>query len=216
MASQGKNKTNFKTYEASTRLLAAVIATCNPKLDYAEIQKLFGESTPAGIEWQFREIKNLGKAQQAAVDKGESPAGISVANTPSAGRGKGGAGARTPGSAAAAAARTPGTGATTGKRHRMPATPAAGLPPVDSSDDDDDGDLVAIDTPSKRPSKKPRATPAKTPSRKTATAAPPATAAPAETAAPASVAALHPFPGAYDVRDNLADGAGDNMMDGEA
>lgn len=35
MASQGKNKTNFKTYEASTRLLAAVIATTNVKLDYA-------------------------------------------------------------------------------------------------------------------------------------------------------------------------------------
>ncbi len=35
MASQGKNKTNFKTYEASTRLLAAVIATNNIKLDYA-------------------------------------------------------------------------------------------------------------------------------------------------------------------------------------
>lgn len=35
MATPGKNKTNFKTYEASTRLLAAVIATTNVKLDYA-------------------------------------------------------------------------------------------------------------------------------------------------------------------------------------
>lgn len=33
MASSGK--TNFKTYEAQTRLLAAVIATTNVKLDYA-------------------------------------------------------------------------------------------------------------------------------------------------------------------------------------
>lgn len=34
MATPSKNKTNFKTYEASTRLLAAVLATNQCKLDY--------------------------------------------------------------------------------------------------------------------------------------------------------------------------------------
>ncbi|KAI1410909.1 hypothetical protein F5Y13DRAFT_191739 [Hypoxylon sp. FL1857] len=122
-----QNKTNFKTYEASTRLLAAVLATINGKvkLDYkelaglmggettgpavdhrlrpvkqlakmqvawktagkdpgelpvetAEIQKLFGESTAGGIEWQFRELKALGRAQQQALDDDKSPADVKV------------------------------------------------------------------------------------------------------------------------------------------
>ncbi|KAI1423007.1 hypothetical protein F5Y12DRAFT_566167 [Xylaria sp. FL1777] len=239
MASQGKNKTNFKTYEASTRLLAAVIATNTVKLDYAElasfvgggatkdainhrlrpikqlakmqaaciqrgedpgnlpvdkgalaelvgegitssalehrmrpirqlakefvaeldkkqkmksgkllaeegeIQKLFGESTPSGIEWQFRDIKNLGKAQQEAVKKGQNPATLPVSGIPS-GR-KRAAGASTPGSGATA--RTPGTGA----RGRKRTAPAA-LAPLDSSDDNgDNGSDDDVETPSKRP-----------------------------------------------------------------
>ncbi|KAI0119876.1 hypothetical protein GGR51DRAFT_307 [Nemania sp. FL0031] len=198
MATPGKNKTNFKTYEASTRLLAAVLATSNVKLDYAElarhigggatkdavnhrlrpikqlakmqaaclgkgqdpgelpvdkgeIQKLFGESTPAGIEWQFRDIKNLGKAQKKAVETGGDPAALIPPGTPSAGRGRGGAGARTPGSGAAAA-KTP----TTGTRGRKRAPPVS-LAPLDSSDDDggkDDSDCDIVDTPSKRPVKR--------------------------------------------------------------
>jgi hypothetical protein len=157
MSTPNKNKTNFKTYEASTRLLAAVIATTKVKLDYAEIQKLFGESTASGIEWQFREIKNLGKAQKEAVKNGQNPAALPVVGTPSAGRGRrgGGAGARTPGSGATA--KTPGTGTTTtttaGKRGRK--TPLA-LPPIDSSDDDSSD--VEIETPSNRASKRPRNT----------------------------------------------------------
>ncbi|KAI0434516.1 hypothetical protein F5Y09DRAFT_233784 [Xylaria sp. FL1042] len=246
MATPGKNKTNFKTYEASTRLLAAVIATTNVKLDYAElakhvgggatkdainhrlrpikqlakmqvacirkgedpgdlpidkgalaelvgegatavamehrmraikqlakefaakldkkkkgeesdksptgrgeIQKLFGESTPSGIEWQFRDIKNLGKAQQDAVKKGENPATLPVSGTP-AGRKKA-AGANTPGSGATA--RTPGTGA----RGRKRTAPAA-LAPLDS--DESDGDP---ETPTKRPVAKKARTTAATP-----------------------------------------------------
>ncbi|KAI1283649.1 hypothetical protein F5Y07DRAFT_394550 [Xylaria sp. FL0933] len=239
MATPGKNKTNFKTYEASTRLLAAVIATTNVKLDYAElakhvgggatkdainhrlrpikqlakmqatcirkgedpgdlpvdkgalaelvgdgatavamehrmratkqlakefaakldkkkkmaeesdespaqpkkIQKLFGESTPSGLEWQFRDIKSLGKAQQEAVKKGENPATLPVTGTPS-GRKKA-AGANTPGSGATV--RTPGTGA----RGRKRAAPAA-LAPLDSDSDT----AVDPETPSKRPSVK--------------------------------------------------------------
>ncbi|KAI1452921.1 hypothetical protein F4805DRAFT_400756 [Annulohypoxylon moriforme] len=120
-----QNKTNFKTYESSTRLLAAVFATAKPKLNYAdlaahvgggatasaidhrlrpvkqlakmqaackqlkkdpgdlpvdtqEIQKLYGDSTPAGIEWQFREIKALGRAQELAVSEGRNPAELRV------------------------------------------------------------------------------------------------------------------------------------------
>ncbi|KAI1310043.1 hypothetical protein F5Y03DRAFT_47814 [Xylaria venustula] len=197
MATPGKNKTNFKTYEASTRLLAAVIATNNVKLDYTElarhvgggatkdsinhrlraikqlakmqtacvkngqdpgdlpadkgeIQKLFGESTPAGIEWQFRDIKNLGKAQQEAVKKGENPSTLQVAGTPS-GRKKG-ANASTPGSGAA---RTPGTGPR-GRRK----TPIQTVPIESSDDNGSDGDAA---TPSKRPAKKRARTMAATP-----------------------------------------------------
>ncbi|KAI0532504.1 hypothetical protein GGR58DRAFT_523016 [Xylaria digitata] len=230
MATPGKNKTNFKTYEASTRLLAAVIATNNIKLDYAElarhvgggatkdainhrlrpikqlakmqatcvskgedpgelpadkgafalqhrmrpakqlakeftaelektrnssnspakegeIHKLFGESTPDGIEWQFRSIKNLGKSQKAAVKKGENPATLLVAGTP--GGRKRGAVASTPGSGATV--QTPGTGA----RGRKRGAPTA-LPVLDSSDEngDNDSDYRDAETPSKRPSKR--------------------------------------------------------------
>jgi hypothetical protein len=115
-----------------------------------EIQKLFGESTPQGLEWQFRDIKALGKAQQEAVDKGQSPATLTVGNTP---------GSR--------ASKTPGTGG----RKRKAATPVV---PQDSSDslanngDNDDSDHDDVqETPTKRPAaKKVRtATPA-TPSKK--------------------------------------------------
>ncbi|KAI0439219.1 hypothetical protein F4803DRAFT_554284 [Xylaria telfairii] len=257
-----KGKTNFKTYEASTRLLAAVIATTGVKLDYAaiavhigsgvgenainhrlrpikqlakmqaacvakgqdpgelpvekgaladtlgggatafalqhrlrpvlqlakmqlafrkegkdpgelpvekgEIQKLFGESTPKGIEWQFRDIKSLGKAQQEAVKKGDNPATVLVAGTPSR-RGV----AATPGTA-----RTPGTGTRGGrKRKSPPGSAATTLPPVDSSDDNNgaDSDVAQIDTPSKRPSKRAATASA----RKPTTTMTPATAAPA-------------------------------------
>ncbi|KAI4868303.1 hypothetical protein F4820DRAFT_135795 [Hypoxylon rubiginosum] len=72
------NKTNFKTYEASTRLLAAVIATNHGKikLDFKEIHKLFGESTAGGLAWQFRDIRAMGREMQDAVDKGENPADV--------------------------------------------------------------------------------------------------------------------------------------------
>ncbi|KAI0196528.1 hypothetical protein EV127DRAFT_494477 [Xylaria flabelliformis] len=241
--SQQKGKTNFRTYEAATRLLAAVIATTGAKLDYneiakhvgggvgvdainhrfrpikqlakmqaecvkkgedpgelptekgalaanygadatavglqhrlrpmiqlaklqldyrkkgkdpgelptekGEIQKLFGESTPKGIEWQFRDIKSLGKAQQEAVKKGENPALVLAPGTPSANRGR--KPAATPGSGATA--RTPGTGTGTGrKRKTLPTIPA-----LDSSDENggaDDNDSDFVETPSNRPSKR--------------------------------------------------------------
>ncbi|KAI0550775.1 hypothetical protein F4679DRAFT_583145 [Xylaria curta] len=235
--SQPKGKTNFRTYEAAIRLLAAVIATANPKLDYneiakhvsnnvgvdainhrfrpikqlakmqaecvkkgedpgalptdkgalaanfgadatavglqhrlrpiiqlaklqldyrkkgkdpgelptekGEIQKLFGESTPGGIEWQFGSIKRLGKAQQEAVKKGENPATLMAPGTPSAGRRRGRP-AATPGSGSTA--KTPGTSTGTGTGRKR-----KGLAPLDSSDDND-SDFV--ETPSNRPSKR--------------------------------------------------------------
>ncbi|KAF2969398.1 hypothetical protein GQX73_g4175 [Xylaria multiplex] len=281
MATPGKNKTNFKTYEASTRLLAAVIATNNIKLDYAElakhvgggatkdainhrlrpikqlakmqasclskgedpgelpvdkgalaslvgegttafalqhrmraakqlareftaelerrgnsssspakegeIHKLFGESTPDGIEWQFRSIKNLGKSQQAAVQKGENPATLLVAGTPS-GRKRGPA-ASTPGSGATA--RTPGTGAR-GHKRNMPVA----LPALDSSEEngDNDSDYNDAETPSKRASKRAKtavttATPARVNGSVTAPTATPARAT-ADTPTPAVSAAV--------------------------
>ncbi|KAJ1329499.1 hypothetical protein MN608_06235 [Microdochium nivale] len=101
--------TNFKSYEAQIRLLAAVIATANPKLDFNAIQKLFGESTPGGLEWQFRDVKRIGKAQKEAVANGQSPVGVvngivgkrggSAVSTPS-GRASKHAPAPTPGSRA--------------------------------------------------------------------------------------------------------------------
>ncbi|KAH6655277.1 hypothetical protein BKA67DRAFT_232208 [Truncatella angustata] len=116
---------NFRTYEAQARLLAAVIATAKPKLNFtaiakhigsdasphsvdhrlrpmkqlarlqakyveegkdpadlpvdkAEIHKLFGESTPGGLEFHFREAKATGLAQQDAVKAGEDPTRVPV------------------------------------------------------------------------------------------------------------------------------------------
>ncbi|KAF3065108.1 hypothetical protein GL218_02270 [Daldinia childiae] len=144
-----RNRVNFKNYESSTRLLAAVVASLEgkAKLDYdvgggstesavehrmrpikqlgklqvdwfmnkrkdpgelpaegGEIQKLFGESTVAGIQWQMRDVKALGRAQRQAVEEGQNPwdvkldaptrAKASVASTPTS------RGGRTPSTAA--------------------------------------------------------------------------------------------------------------------
>ncbi|KAK5627204.1 hypothetical protein RRF57_002919 [Xylaria bambusicola] len=74
MATPSKNKTNFKTYEASTRLLAAVIATNNVKLDYVELAKhVGGGASKDAINHRLRHIKQLAKMQAACVKKGEDP-----------------------------------------------------------------------------------------------------------------------------------------------
>lgn len=44
----------------------------------AEIHKLFGQSTPGGLEFHFREVKATGKAQQEAVDNGQDPTRVPV------------------------------------------------------------------------------------------------------------------------------------------
>ncbi|KAI1098100.1 hypothetical protein F4804DRAFT_338536 [Jackrogersella minutella] len=84
------NKTNFKSYEASTRLLAALVTSIQGqvKLNFNEIQKLFGESTAGGIEWQFRDIKALGKAQQQAIEDGKNPADVKPGAAGTPGKGK--------------------------------------------------------------------------------------------------------------------------------
>ncbi|KAI8965719.1 hypothetical protein F5Y11DRAFT_344314 [Daldinia sp. FL1419] len=154
-----RNRVNFKNYETSTRLLAAVVASLEGKvkldfdvisllvgggttesavehrmrpikqlgklqIDYlmnkrrdpgllptesGEIQKLFGESTPAGIAWQVREIKALGRAQRQAVAEGKNPWEVKVetakASTASTPTSRGG--------------RTPSTAASSTKRKRV-------------------------------------------------------------------------------------------------
>ncbi|KXJ93109.1 hypothetical protein Micbo1qcDRAFT_222804 [Microdochium bolleyi] len=72
--------TNFKTYEAQTRLLAAVIATTNVKLDFngrlrPELAKHAGNNcTPSSIDHRLRPIKQLARLQRACVASGEDPA----------------------------------------------------------------------------------------------------------------------------------------------
>ncbi|KAI1827936.1 hypothetical protein F4861DRAFT_295381 [Xylaria intraflava] len=73
MSTPNRNKTNFKTYEAATRLLAAVIATnSNIKLDYAA-NHVGGGSTGAAIDHRLRPVKQLAKMQAACVRAGRDP-----------------------------------------------------------------------------------------------------------------------------------------------
>ncbi|KAK7966718.1 uncharacterized protein PG986_000995 [Apiospora aurea] len=185
------NKTNFKSYESAVRLLAAVVATAKPKLDFKaialhmgqdftgpsvdhrlrpikrlakmqeqyvaakknpgdlpvdekEIQKLFGESTADGIEWQFRSIKKLGKAQQDAARKGEDTSKVTIdgVGTPKTNRNI----ANTPGSRKrfASSVTTP---TTTAKRAR------AKKVDDDVDDDVDDEEPVEFDTPTHKKAK---------------------------------------------------------------
>ncbi|KAL1874755.1 hypothetical protein VTK73DRAFT_232 [Phialemonium thermophilum] len=66
--------TAFKSYEVQARLLAATVAA-HPgvKWDYKEIAKFFGESTPDGIQFQFRAIKKDAETLRAAVSNNEDP-----------------------------------------------------------------------------------------------------------------------------------------------
>ncbi|RYP12767.1 hypothetical protein DL765_007145 [Monosporascus sp. GIB2] len=88
-------KTSFKTYEAQTRLLAAVIATNKGiKLDFKApslfpsrwrfwargILVLFscGGASPSSIDHRLRAIKQLAKMQVQCVNKGEDPGQLPV------------------------------------------------------------------------------------------------------------------------------------------
>ncbi|KAI0525688.1 hypothetical protein F5B22DRAFT_591053 [Xylaria bambusicola] len=199
MATPGKNKTNFKTYEASTRLLAAVIATNNVKLDYVELAKhVGGGASKDAINHRLRHIKQLAKMQAACVKKGEDPGDLPAdkgeiqklfgESTPSGiewqfrdikNLGKAQQEAVKKGENPAT---LPVAGTPSGRNKRSAAsTPVTGarsrkrqavatLPPVDSSDENGgNGSDGDIETPSKRPTKKARPTATMTP--KTATAA---------------------------------------------
>ncbi|KAI1763020.1 hypothetical protein GGR53DRAFT_391111 [Hypoxylon sp. FL1150] len=75
------NKTNFKTYEASTRLLAAVIATNQGKirLDFKELASLVGGGTTASaVDHRLRPIKHLAKLQLSVREQNKDPGDLPV------------------------------------------------------------------------------------------------------------------------------------------
>ncbi|KAI1802299.1 hypothetical protein F4811DRAFT_409325 [Daldinia bambusicola] len=47
-------------------------------VENGEIQKLFGESTAAGIQWQMRDVKALGRAQRQAVEEDKNPWDVKI------------------------------------------------------------------------------------------------------------------------------------------
>lgn len=131
-----------------------------------EIQKAFGESTADGLEWQFRGIKKLAKAQNDAVAKGESPADLNIGkivgggggvSTPSA-RSRGtasaastprtGGAARTPGSRASklgtTGAATPGSAASGGGQHKRRFGAISGEPSGSEYEGQDDTDYDVV------------------------------------------------------------------------
>ncbi|KAF7525887.1 hypothetical protein G7054_g10941 [Neopestalotiopsis clavispora] len=74
-----KSTTNFRSYEAQARLLAAVIATAKPRLDYKEIARYMGsDATAAAIDHRLRPIKQLAKLQETCVKQGKDPMNLPV------------------------------------------------------------------------------------------------------------------------------------------
>ncbi|KAI0122889.1 hypothetical protein BJ170DRAFT_687600 [Xylariales sp. AK1849] len=199
--------TNFRSYEAQSRLLAAVVATTKARLDFKalsqymgsdttpamvdhrtrhikklaqlqeqwvqggkdpkdlpceekEIQKLFGESTAAGLEFHFREVKATGKAQKALADKGEDTSKVAI-HGPKARTSN--AVPSTPGSRKRAAstktpAKTPSTKGT-GRSNKRQRVTVSG----DENSVDEDYDQLDMGTPSRnRKNKIPASNPAYT------------------------------------------------------
>ncbi|XDG01959.1 hypothetical protein ABKA04_001574 [Annulohypoxylon sp. FPYF3050] len=74
-----QNKTNFRTYEASTRLLAAVLATAKPKLNFTELAAYMGGgTTPSAVDHRLRPIKQLAKMQEACKKANKDPGQLPV------------------------------------------------------------------------------------------------------------------------------------------
>ncbi|PQE28076.1 polarity defective- variant protein [Rutstroemia sp. NJR-2017a WRK4] len=72
---------NWKSYEATVRLLSAIIAA-HPtlKLDYNEVAKFYGTETGYKQIWDgMKNIKNNAEALRAAVEQGVDPATVDVA-----------------------------------------------------------------------------------------------------------------------------------------
>ncbi|KAM7198109.1 hypothetical protein V8F20_006354 [Naviculisporaceae sp. PSN 640] len=70
--------TNFKTYEAMSRLIAALLAA-HPELkpNYREIAKCYGGTqTASALEHRFRPLRAAAQALRIMVDKGQDPAEI--------------------------------------------------------------------------------------------------------------------------------------------
>ncbi|KAK8002785.1 hypothetical protein PG990_000535 [Apiospora arundinis] len=75
----GTNKTNFKSYDSAMRLLAAVIATGKPKLDFKAISLHMGEDfTGPSVDHRLRPIKKLAKMQERYVAEGKNPGDLPV------------------------------------------------------------------------------------------------------------------------------------------
>ncbi|KAK7935755.1 hypothetical protein PG985_001250 [Apiospora marii] len=73
------NKTNFKSYESAVRLLAAVVATAKPKLDFKAIALHMGEDfTGPSVDHRLRPIKRLAKMQELYVTEGKDPGVLPV------------------------------------------------------------------------------------------------------------------------------------------
>ncbi len=121
-------------------------------LSPTDIAKYYGESTPGGIEFQFRGVKKEAKAARDAVAKGQSPlsarkpTAASAATTPTTTTPQSGAKRKAGSAVTTPRTRTPGA-----KRFKTDTAPA-GLGFYDAEGDDDDEDLPALDaTPSHRP-----------------------------------------------------------------
>ncbi|OTB05857.1 hypothetical protein M426DRAFT_21588 [Hypoxylon sp. CI-4A] len=76
-----QNKTNFRTYDAAIRLLAAVIATTRGqvKLDFNELSALMGGgTTPSAVDHRLRPVKQLGKLQMQWLKEGRDPGTLPI------------------------------------------------------------------------------------------------------------------------------------------
>ncbi|KAI1391217.1 uncharacterized protein F4822DRAFT_427067 [Hypoxylon trugodes] len=76
-----QNKTNFKTYDASTRLLAAVIGSIKGKarLDFHELASLMGGGTTASaVDHRLRPLKHLAELQAQWREDGKDPGELPV------------------------------------------------------------------------------------------------------------------------------------------
>ncbi|KAJ8071438.1 hypothetical protein OCU04_001759 [Sclerotinia nivalis] len=131
---------NWKTYEATVRLLSAIVAA-HPglKLDYAEVAKYMGSDvTAVAVKMQYNaNIRVLSRRQIATVDAGKDP--LDVLNS----------------SKATAEKYGDGTTGTTPKKARAPRTPSKKTPKKaaasSNEEGDDDSDLEMV-TPSKKSS----------------------------------------------------------------
>ncbi|KAK1761030.1 hypothetical protein QBC47DRAFT_428379 [Echria macrotheca] len=73
-----KKQTNFRSYEAQSRLLAALIATQdNLRIDYKMVAKYFGGKTSeSAIEHRFRPLKAAAKELRKAFDENRDPGDV--------------------------------------------------------------------------------------------------------------------------------------------